>query len=207
MPDDDLVMIWIASVERVTRDDWTSLADWSMLDSEVRGDSSMWLERFLSPAADPEERSGVDHSIHVATDETSDLLRHEYEVDSRTVVVTEQRNFALVEIPDPEFDPAGPDETAKQATVNRIAQHLLNMAGGRKKLEFKFAGPLVEGSRFSTNTHADPFALRDWSERVDGGVRNGRLWFLFFKKQPQRVGYEDSQDWFSENLRNHFAAP
>ncbi|RMF85396.1 MAG: hypothetical protein D6744_01475, partial [Planctomycetota bacterium] len=54
----DLVAIWLASVDRVTRDDWTALEDWGMLDSAVRGNSSMWLERFLSPAADPQNCSG-----------------------------------------------------------------------------------------------------------------------------------------------------
>ncbi|RMF75393.1 MAG: hypothetical protein D6744_13595, partial [Planctomycetota bacterium] len=151
--------------------------------------------------------SGVDHSIHLATDETSDLLRHEYEVGGRRLVVTEQRNFALVDLPDPGFDPADTDEAAKQDAVRRTAQQILNVAGGERKLEFKFPGPLVEGARFSTNAAADPRTLGDWSQRVDGGIREGKLWFLFFKKHPQRVGFEDSQDWFSDSFRAQFATP
>ncbi|HWL85444.1 MAG TPA: hypothetical protein VNO21_06560 [Polyangiaceae bacterium] len=60
-------------------------------------------------------------------------------------------------------------------------------------------GPLVEGSRFSTAPEEEEFRMWSWSDRVDGGILDGHLFFLGFKHiEPfhGRQMFGQSLHWF-----------
>jgi hypothetical protein len=40
---------------------------------------------------------------------------------------------------------------------------------------------------------------------ADGGICCGELYFLCYKKQGQRVGYMNAQQWFDDEFRRRFA--
>jgi hypothetical protein len=44
--------------------------------------------------------------------------------------------------------------------------------------------------------------MNSWESRVDGGIRKGDLYFLLFKKIPERLAFPNIQKWFDAKFRN-----
>jgi len=72
---------------------------------------------------------------------------------------------------------------------------------------FELPHTIDEGACFSTDEGAEPLLLAAWTERVDGGVRGGQLYFLFYKKVPQRVGFRSDERWFDDPIRRRRGQP
>jgi hypothetical protein len=190
-----IVARWLAEVDEATLASFTALADLAELPAQARAESRYWCDEVLSPDHNPYDAPGARHGHRRAAGGAQDLLRHAYTAKGLGLTVVEGRNFLLVQV-----DPRSLDVLAL-APPRRAA-----LGGGPPRRggwpprgrAFRFQVPhaIDEGARFSTDDTADPLLLAAWSERVEGGIHRGRLYFLCYKKVAQRVGFVGEDGWF-----------
>ena len=94
------------------------------------------------------------------------------------------------------------------ATSTNLASRILKMHGtmvgpdlkdAPYEWTFHFPADIGEGVRFSTNPESACDRMWSWAYRVDGGIHEGRLYFLCFKKREMTSGKMvtlDGQHWF-----------
>lgn len=206
-----LISIWLDIVDRVSPGDYEELTDFKSLpDGErVRLDSTRWSERFFTKAANPyNEALKAKRSIHRSTPDTYDLLRHQYAALGLEMVVIETVEFTLIRVGQAGLDLLKVDEKDRAKEIEKAAGLILNLHGvyiekGGKDAKyswvFRFPDAIREGTRFSTHPEASPRMMWSWANRADGGIRNGQLYFLCFKKHEPTDGrliFLDSDHWF-----------
>lgn len=193
---------WLGAALRVPREDYTWVRDFDEVSGPARADSWLWCDLLFRPEASPHrEAPAPRHGFHVATETTIDLLRHEYEACGLDLVVTEGRNFVVVEAARacPEAPAGGARHRA--AAIRDVTQALFADAGEGPGVARAAPLSLVTGDAFELNAGADPLLLGRCAERVDGRICGTALQFLLYKKSPQRVGYLDACQWFDEDFR------
>jgi hypothetical protein len=193
MEGEQLVRAWLGAVDRVPIQQYVPVAGFKELPAAVQGNSSLWCERFFAPRADPNAQKVRRLSCHLATESTPDLLRHEYALEDIQLDVRESINFTMMRI--------GGMRPATAAEVSRIARTVLNLKDETHQWAFQIPAALSGEVWFSTNPDEDPVSMSGWEERADGGIHNGALVFLCFKKDGQRVGFKDIQGWFGSGFR------
>lgn len=71
-------------------------------------------------------------------------------------------------------------------------------------------GSLDEGARFSTSRGTNAKLMWSWADRFDGGIANGRVYFLGFKKHEPangRLVFLDAQHWFDGRCWEPYRRP
>lgn len=209
------VTAWLAAVARVPPDGFTPVERMEDIADQARADSWFWCDSIFREEANPHGASvSARHAYHLATSDTPDLLRHEYTAVGRKLVVTEGRNFILVEVDRSSLDLLSLCGEDRAAAVREIAGSLFNLgsevaamgpAGGSACAPLEVPENLDEGVMFSSNPAADPELLSCWRDRTECGVRGGSLYFLCYKKASQCVGYANPQQWFDDTFRARFA--
>lgn len=184
---------WLSAVERVAAGDWQPVADVEALPDQVRADSQYWCDLVFSPEANPHDVPGVKRAIHRATADTPDLVRHEYKSGKFALSVIEGRNFFLVRIDRGALNLLRRAIAQRPAAVKQAAAAIF-----RPPPEFLVSEPLREGVRASSDEDADPMCLPSWSDRVECGIGDGSLWFLCYKRIPQRTGFANAKQWFDD---------
>lgn len=168
------------------------------LDSKVRGDSQYWADRFFLPGASPLHQTGeLKISAQQAKKTTPDLVRYEYRVANLGLTVVESANFTFVWVAGATLQP----EESRPALIARIAASLFAVKGPLHDWQFVPVAIQGDDERYSTNAKTDAWDLRSWEDRADAGMRGGLVYFLFFKKNPERVGYERLERWFGDDFR------
>ena len=186
---------WL-SAARLGREQFTWVLDIEEIPAGVRADSSFWCDLVLQPEANPySEGARARHAFHVATRGTLDLLRHEI----GDIVIIEGRNFLLVEAPRACAETFALPPPARRGAVQRLAADLFRPA-------LRIPAVISERSRFTIGRRADPRLLAGEADRVDGGVDCGNLYFLWYKKPGQRVGFLNGRQWFDDDFRRRVAA-
>ncbi len=109
--------------------------------------------------------------------------------------VVETRNWAILSV-DAELLEL-PDEERLPALKSWISVLLESPLHG-----YELPEEVAEGTMFSISASSHPMMLSSWHERADGGIRNGALWFLCFKRVPQLMGFSNPDLWFEEPFRN-----
>ena len=201
MEGDELIRIWLDSIDRVSRKGFVPLADFKTLPDAVLGGTRLWSARFFTPEANPtHQTNGIKYSYHLSTADTPDLLRYEYEFKSLNLEVIESSSYTFVRV---RQRPGSADlkQNERVGFINRTATMILNMRDENHNWEFQFPSAVADDTRFSTDPNADPIAMTSWESRADGGIRNGDLYFLLFKKIPDRPAYPDIQRWFDNRFR------
>lgn len=171
-----------------------------------------WLSKLLNDDANPyNPRISVKRSVHVATADSWDVLRHQYiALDLPLVLLETSENVELI-IDRPVGELLGGSPSARMARINELARQLLATDGihlamdnQRRPYRWVFSVPqgieVQEGVRFSTNPLAELSDMWSWTMRADGGIRNERLYFLMTKRDEQTSGrlYRISESgWFS----------
>jgi hypothetical protein len=169
------------------------------LPEEVRGNSTMWCERFFAPEANPHAQTAPpQRSYHLSTETSPDLLRHVYTVRQVALDVVESVNFTLIRTN--RMPPLTPQ------AAREVAKIILNLKDAEHAWTFQVPASLVEGTWFSSDPDADPMSM-SWTDRADGGIRKGALVFLCFKKEADRVGYGDIRKWFDAGFRSGAKTP
>lgn len=163
-----------------------------------------------SPPVPYREGTTVQRFVHHATPDTCDLLRHVYTFENITMEVTENVAFVLIRLRPLAGKILKGNAEASAGSIAGLARRILNFSGqymdasGQShayQLTFKYKPPLEEGSWFTTNHDALPVpgVLRSYVERVDGGLANGRLFFLGYKTQLSgdgRLIFLSDRHWF-----------
>lgn len=200
MADVDLVEWWLECIDDVPDSGYRDVG-LSGLDGDVRAHSQLWCDDQLAAEASPYVKGRkvrtLAHAGHEGTDTMKvsiDLIRHQYEIDDLPVEVVEGRNFTLIRLA------AGKvlqgTAAARAAEIHRLARKLLI-----QPWTFKLPAAIDEGVRFSSNPEVIPHCLPSWTERGDGGVRGGRLWFLCFRVIPDIAGFLSDLQWFPDDFR------
>ena len=207
--EDALVRDWLASVDRVKPEEYTEVASFDDAPAQARADSYYWSDCFFSPPASPHfPGADVRHLIHPSTEDTYDLLRHEYTVGEIRLLVIESRSFTLIQVQEPSVgEILSRSEPDLGAEIHRLAGILLNMSCSTGDLDsapstFQLPATLSEGCAFSTNEGANPHLLPCWSDRIDAGIRADRIFFLCYKRISQLVGFFNDQQWFEDDSRS-----
>jgi hypothetical protein len=191
--DDELVTIWLDSIDRVETNAYKPVM-FEALPAAVRGDSSLWADRFFTDAANPHNhKAAVKWTYHLSTESTPDILRGEHIVQKYALEVIETRSYLITRV-------RGTAPQSRSAVL-AAAEDLLRRPESTATWSFQFPEVLNEGSRFSTNPTVGPLRITTWEDRTDGGVRGGVLYFLRFKKSFELLGYPDLRRWFDESFR------
>ncbi|WP_437799344.1 hypothetical protein [Sorangium sp. So ce693] len=202
---------WLAAVARVAPDGFTPVERFEDVPAQARAESFYWCDSIFRDELNPHgEGVRARHAFHAATDDTPDLLRHEYAAGGLGLTVTEGRNFILVQVDRASLDIlslCGPD---RAAAVRRVAEALFNTGVESRTVGMPVtSGPaacpdlagtqeLEEGTVVSSNPAVDPDLLTCWKDRTECGVQGGRLYFLCYKKSSQRVGFANAWQWFDD---------
>lgn len=200
---DPIEIAWLRSAVRVPTSGFHRIEDVSKLPPNVRGDVEYWDERLFPPGVRPIEQAELEVFLHAATNDTPDLVRFHYHHDDLDLTVDESTNFAVVWVRNVRL--ASHPQATRAAVIADAAKRVLNMKGEQHDWVF---GPPQRGGRpgedgnFSTNPQVDPDKMSSWEDRADGGVMHGVLYFFLYKKNPNRPGYENAQNWFSDDLKN-----
>lgn len=191
---------WLLAIDRVSRRGFTAV-DAAELSPEVRAESIYWCDEILSPEANPHDAPGARHALHRATKSAPDLLRHEYTAQGLGLTLIEGRNFLLILVDRKSADILALSPALRPAAVHHVADALFGGRAGRRGPSFALPEPIVEGACFCTDERAEPLLLGAWTDRVEGGIRGGRLYFLAYKKAAQRVGFAAEERWFADAAR------
>lgn len=180
----EILSTWLEFVDRVPPEQYVAIGEVAALPHSVYADSYRWSNAFLRPEIHPYlETLRVKRSVHLATEDTLDLLRHEYETG---LEIVESRMFSVMRVR---------HRGDLRMEIVRAATSVLKLPA-----DFRYPEVLEEGATFSTNPTQHPMVL-DWPERMDGGIRNGRLWFLCYKRSQGVLGYRDPKAWFDDEFR------
>src|SRR4026209_1248713 len=77
MEGDDLINIWLRSIERASKHGFKPLAALEKLPAAVLGGTRLWSARFSTAEANPAQmRKDVKYSYHLSTGDTPDLIRY-----------------------------------------------------------------------------------------------------------------------------------
>lgn len=192
---------WLAAVESIPSRAFTAIAGGDDLPAQARADSYYWCDEVFSPEANPHDAPGARHGVHFATRSTPDLLRHEYTVQGLGLTVIEGRNFILVHVDPRSVGILALPRAARAAAIHRAASTIFRAPPGGAAPSFQVPRDIDEGVCFSTDDRAEPLLLAAWSERVEGGIRGRRLYFLCYKKMARRVGFASEEHWFDDASR------
>ncbi|WP_437601139.1 hypothetical protein [Sorangium sp. So ce590] len=203
------VAAWLSAVARVAPDGFTPVGRFDEVPAQARADSLYWCDSIFRSELNPHsEAVGARHALHEATDDTPDLLRHEYTAGGLGLTVTEGRNFVLVQVDRASLDIlslCGPD---RAAAARRVAEAIFNTGIESNTVGVPMtSGPvgcpgdmpeLEEGMTIASNPAVDPELLACWKDRTECGVQGGRLYFLCYKKSSQRAGFANACQWFDD---------
>ena len=198
---EDRIARWLEAVESVPRRDYTMIAELSELPAQARAESCYWCDHVLSPEANPHDAPGAEHGYHLAEGGTPDLLRHAYTAHGLGLTVIEGRNFLLIRIGRGSLDVLALPAAARAEAIRHAAAVLLRAPRQKEAPSFHLPEALDEGCSFSSDAGADPLLLSCWTERVEGGIRGGELYFVSYKKPAQRTGFAHAEAWFDAAFR------
>jgi hypothetical protein len=187
---------WLTAVEQAPPASFAAVEDLAEMPAQARAESHYWCDEVLAPDANPYDTPGARHGHRRATRGAPDLLRHAYTAKGLELTVIEGRNFLLVQVDPRSVDVLALAPPARGAAIHEVAAALLRTPPRGRGLRFQVPDAIAEGARFSTDDAADPLLLAAWSERVEGGIHGGRLYFLAYKRAAQRVGFAGEERWF-----------
>ena len=198
MPGFDNVAVWIESIDEVPDTAYREVG-LAGLDADVRAGSQLWCDDHLTPDASPyvngrKVRTLAHGSTETETSVTIDLVRHQYEIGDLPVEVVEGRNFTLIRLTAPKVLQG--TAAARGAEIHRLARLLLS-----QPWTFQLPPAIEVGARFSSAPDRNQDSMGSWKDRGDGGIRNGKLWFLCFRRIPDIMGYWNDCQWFPDDFR------
>ena len=184
---------WLAAVDAVTPNEWASLPDLSELPPHVHADSVYWCDHVFLPDANPHDAPGAVHAVRCGDGSHPDLISHVYTAKGLDLDIVEGRNFVRVRVSRRSLDLLALPEAERPEAVARVTEALF-----REPLAFNHCEPLADQSSFCSNKAIDPQVLASWAQRTEGGLRDGELWFVCYKRVSQLVGFANAAQWFSD---------
>jgi hypothetical protein len=173
----------------------------------VLTESSGAASLFLEPAFDPHRgATGGRWTAHPAGETKLDLLRCEYRAAELSLVLTEGANFLLLEV----RRASAPTPAALRDLLDRLVQTDAPVEGDEPrawKVDLPTGVDLTQGTHRFTNEGAPPVSdLQGRDQRVDVLVVGGRVFFVFYKKVEQLIGFAKADAWFPAAAREKLKA-
>jgi hypothetical protein len=193
---------WLQGLHKLPATDYVVLVGVEELPRQARADSASWTRRFFLPPADPHHALPPPRvSVHLSPDR----IRFEYQALGMQLVVDQNLAYTLVRVTSVDaqrFFQMTPEEQAN--AVNRI--------GG---LLFQSPRPWIARQRsseqetiaFSTSPGTDMLSMRFWHSRIDAGVFRGQLYYMFYERVDQLIGFPSGATWFEPEFRARHARP
>jgi hypothetical protein len=198
---DPIQIEWLRSDVHAKETSFHEIESIGKLPANVRGDIRYWDERMLQVDAMPLPQKQLQVYLHAAQGDTPDLVRFHYHYDKLDLTVDESVNFMVVWVRNVKLPKQA--EAERTAIIADVARRVLVMQSAGHEWTFGPEQPGVhpgEDGNFTTSPTTDPEKMSSWEERADGGVMNGVLYFMLFKKNPSRDGYHNASGWFGEDL-------
>ena len=186
----------LGMLDRARRDGFHPVT-WTKLGDRVRAESTYWQTAIFAPGRAPMNLPEVRYNARASTSDSDDILQIEWSAADLQIVAFETTAmFAVWVAKSPAA--ANPSLTAIGAELRRIGSALFS-----QPLDFRERSPSEQEQRvaFSTAPEARIFIMPSWTSRIDAGIHDGHLHFLFYKRKSQLAGFEDGSHWFEENLR------
>jgi len=178
---------WLAAVEQVHPASWQEPAE---LPDQARAESEHWCDEVFAPRANPHDAESARRAVHRGA---LHLIRYAFAAGGLDLTVIEGRNFLLVRVDRRSLDLLAFPAEARPAAVARAAEAIFRAAP-----RFRHCRPIGEGGCFCSDARADPLAIAAWSQRAEGGVKGGELWFAVYKRPSQRLGFAHGGQWFDD---------
>ena len=139
-------------------------------------ESHQWMSAVLGEKNSPHaEANAAKHSYHLWKGEQPgfDLLRHEYELGGRAIVVTESVPIIHISI---RLNPKDLKKKVQpQERATEVGNQVMYRPGGFQP---------AEGSLLSTNPALEVSRVKDWRDRVDAIVSEDRVQLIVYKQDP-----------------------
>ena len=196
----ELARRWLIAVDRAEK--YTPLRDLAELPPQALASSGFWCASLFPSCADPHEPElSARVSVHVATADTLDLLKHDYAVNGISVSLIESRNFALLRVARENADILAQAAAKRGEEIRRVAKAIFGGTDQQPLPAFVLPKVIEEGVTFSTAPLANPLLIATWRDRIDGGIHHEGLYFLCYKRISQIVGFWNGREWFDEDFR------
>ncbi|HEV3191563.1 MAG TPA: hypothetical protein VGY54_13735 [Polyangiaceae bacterium] len=218
-PSAEQLALWQKAFDEMKAQSWKPLPSVKTLPdgARVELESRRWSARFLRPSFDPwRTTASVERRAHEATADTPDALQSRFVVRDGVradrplrdyvVSVVETTYFLRVDVVQEGLDLRPPSsEGERSAAIADLAERVLPMRGTFEGgmgqpvpygWSFQYES-LNDGARFSTSPSTNVVWMKQWTDRVDGGIDGGRVFFTGYKKWVSgRIVVLDAAHWF-----------
>jgi hypothetical protein len=191
---------WLQGVLSTPPTDWVVLAGLEELPRQARAESESWARRFFRPVADPYRAAPPPRvSVHLSPDR----IRLEHQTLGMQLRVDQNAAYTLVRVPSVDAESLAQMKPEEQASVvNRIGALL-----------FQSPTPWIARQRsseqetvaFSTSPETEILSMPSWRSRIDAGVFRGQLYYMFYERIDQLIGFPSGETWFDPEFRARHA--
>jgi hypothetical protein len=161
-------------------------------------ESRHWMREIFGEAHDPDAGAlEVRHSYYIwrGGERGFDMLRHEFELDSRAVAVTESVGIINVAV---RLGPADDAHMDAAERASKTANWLLRLP---EPVHFTPDGS--EGWLVSNRENTEK-AIEDWKERIDALVDGSTVQLFIYKEDPNsRPKVRNFSVWFDADFRKN----
>jgi hypothetical protein len=186
------------ALNRMSPGDFTPVKRLEDIVNDAYFESRHWMREIFGEARDPDaDTFEVRHSYFIWRGGAKgfDMLRHQYELDSRAVTVTES-----VGIIDVAVRLGAADDTHMEAAerASRVANWLLRLPASVHFTQDGSDGWLV------SNRENVGKAIEDWKERIDARVDGHTVQLFIYKEDPNsRPKVRNFSVWFDADFRKN----
>jgi hypothetical protein len=218
-PSVEKLAFWQKAFDEMKAQQWRPLPSVKSLPdgARVELESRRWSARFLRLPFDPWRTTApVERLAHDATADTPDALQSRFAVrddsaadgpPSQYMVSVIETTYCLrVDVAQEGMNlSALRSEGQRAEAIANLAERVLPMRGTFEggmgqpiPYEWSFQyDSLNEGAHFSTSPNTDVVWMKHWTDRVDGGIHGGRVFFTGYKKWVSgRIVILDPGHWF-----------
>ena len=186
------------ALTRMSPSDFTLVKRLEDVVNDAYFESRHWMREIFPAAHDPDAGAfETRHSYHIwrGGERGFDMLRHEYELDSRAITVTESVGIVDVAVQLGTADDAY--ETAAER-ASKSANWLLRLPA---EVHFTQGG---SGGWLVSNRENAEKAIEDWKERIDALVDKSTVQFFIYKEDPRlRPAVRNFSVWFDAEFRKN----
>ncbi len=151
-----------------------------------------WSSIVFRDVASPLHIGNARKSFHVATLDTFDFIRYDYEVNGLIITTIESATFIYTEIK------GGAGSVVNLALAAKWARVIYNLP---ENIEFNFINP--RDGTFSNSPTRGLVEMKTWIDRIDGIIKPiGSIGFLVYKVRLEFDDfYKDPSTWFPDQVR------
>jgi hypothetical protein len=155
--------------------------------------SLRWSGVIFRAGASPHDAAVLRSSIHVATTDTFDLIRYEYDLHGMSIVVLESAVFVYTEV--------GNRQTARVNDLGCVVDLLKEIYEIVGDVQFSYIDE--RAGLFSSAPNRDLSDMESWVDRIDGLITaSGAIGFLIYKVHLEHDDiYQNPSKWFPRALR------